>query len=137
MLFNSVIATAILASSAFAALQFSRRNRNSTKPVTITLIAPLASITAAIRGLSLIVQLFLVDTVVDRFTLLLKDSDFVFDFIAEGAVIKGKVGKRGDLVTVNRKTFPALVNINTRIAVGFLGPYSFNTPHVYPRSVEL
>ena len=137
MLFNSVIATAILASSALAAPQFSRRNGNSTKPVTTTSSAPPASTTAAAGGLSLTAQLFLADTAVDRFALLPNDSDFVFDFVAEGAATKGKVGKGGDLVAANRKTFPALVGTGAGMAVGFLGPCGFNTPHVHPRSAEL
>jgi len=71
----------------------------------------------------------------DRFALLPNDSQFVFDFGNPNA--KGKGGKGGDLVVANRKFFPPLVGTGSAMAVGFLGPCGFNTPHVHPRSVEL
>lgn len=90
---------------------------------------------AANTGLSLTAQLFIADTAVDRFALLPDNKDFVFDF--NNATLKGKGGKGGDLIAANRKTFPALVGTGAGMAVGFLGPCGFNTPHVHPRSVEL
>jgi hypothetical protein len=137
MLLNSVIATAILASSALAAPQFSRRNGNPTKLVNTTSSAPPASTTAAAGGLSLAVQLFLADTAVDRFALLPNGSDFVFDFVAEGAATKGKVGKGGDLVAANRKTFPALVGTGAGIGCRFPRPLQFQHPSLPSRLVEL
>ncbi|KAF4555486.1 Hypothetical protein D9617_2g054470 [Elsinoe fawcettii] len=86
-------------------------------------------------GLSLTAQLTLADSAVDRFLLLPKDEQFVFNF--DDLTKKGLGGKGGDLVAANRKTFPALVSTGAGMAVGFLGPCGFNTPHVHPRSVEL
>lgn len=100
-----------------------------------TVSATPAATTTSSTGLSLTAQLFLADTAVDRFALLPSNSDFVFDF--GNPALKGKGGKGGDLIAANRKTFPALVGTGAGMAVGFLGPCGFNTPHVHPRSVEL
>jgi Cupin len=120
MYFNTFIATAIMVSTAFAA-PASMEKRTNTTTTTYTL--------------SLTQQLFLADTAVDRFALLPSDADFVFDFANPS--LKGKGGKGGDLIAANRKTFPALVGTGVGMAVGFLNPCGFNTPHVHPRSVEL
>lgn len=130
MYLTSIIASAILASSAVAAPGNFKRNPTSTS--TATTPAPPAPTPA---GLSLTAQLQLADTAIDRFALLPNDSDFVFDF--GNPALKGLGGKGGDLVAANRKTFPALVSTGAGMAVGFLGPCGFNTPHVHPRSVEL
>jgi len=90
---------------------------------------------ATSTGLSLTAQLFLADTAVDRFALLPNDDQFVFKF--NDPTLLGKGGKGGDLVAANRKAFPALVGTGSGMAVGFLGPCGFNTPHVHPRGVEL
>jgi oxalate decarboxylase/phosphoglucose isomerase-like protein (cupin superfamily) len=89
----------------------------------------------AASSLSLTQQLFLADTAVDRFTLLPNNDQFLFDF--GNPALKGKGGKGGDLAVANRKTFPALVGTGSGMAVGFLGPCGFNTPHVHPRATEL
>jgi len=104
---------------------------NATAVSTTVTAVPAATNT----GLSLTAQLFLADTAVDRFALLPSNSDFVFDF--GNPALKNKGGKGGDLIAANRKTFPALVGTGAGMAVGFLGPCGFNTPHVHPRSVEL
>jgi hypothetical protein len=85
--------------------------------------------------LSLTQQLFLADTAADRFKLLPKATDFVFDF--NNPALKGKGGKQGDIIAANRKTFPPLVGTGLGMAVGFLNGCAFNTPHVHPRAVEL
>ena len=90
---------------------------------------------ATSTGISLTARLSLADTAVDRFALLPANSDLVFDFASPA--LEGKGGKGGDLVAANRKTFPALVGTGAGMAVGFIGPCGFNTPHVHPRSVEL
>lgn len=41
------------------------------------------------------------------------------------------------MVPANRKTFPALTGTNMGMAVAFLGPCGFNTPHVHPRAAEM
>ena len=130
MLFNQVIAAAILASVSLAA-----PTSNTITTSTTSIVSPPATSAPSSSTLSLTQQLFLADTAADRFALLPKDSQFVFDF--GNPALKGKGGKGGDLITANRKTFPALVGTGSGMAVGFLGPCGFNTPHVHPRSTEL
>jgi hypothetical protein len=120
MYFNTLIATAILASTAFAAPASMEKRANATTTTST---------------LSLTQQLFLADTAVDRFALLPDNASFVFDFT--NPKLKGKGGSQGDLIPANRKTFPALVGTGAGMAVGFLNGCAFNTPHVHPRSVEL
>ena len=52
----------------------------------------------------------------DRFALLPKNENFVFDFNQEQA----NPGKGGQLIAANRKTFPALVGTGGGMAVGRL-----------------
>ncbi|CAL3965722.1 unnamed protein product [Diplocarpon coronariae] len=127
MLLNSMIASAILAHVAIAA---------PTSPeLAHTSSAVAASTTAAPTGPSLTSQLLLADLAADRFGLIPDDKDFTFDF--NKASLKGKAGKGGDIIAANRKTFPALVGTGSGMAVGFLGPCGFNTPHLHPRATEL
>jgi Cupin len=147
MLFTQVIAAAILASVSLAApasapdkQPISSTTTTSTSSGTATSTTsivppPPATSTPSSSTLSLTQQLFLADTAADRIALLPKDSQFVFDF--GNPALKGKGGKGGDLVAANRKTFPALVGTGSGMAVGFLGPCGFNTPHVHPRGTEL
>ncbi|KAG4422080.1 hypothetical protein IFR04_004821 [Cadophora malorum] len=69
---------------------------------------------------------------------LLSDSDFVFDFQnpcdGEGATAMGDGGK---IVRADRASMPALLGQGGAVAIGFLGPCGFNTPHVHPRAAEL
>ncbi|KAK3937549.1 hypothetical protein QBC46DRAFT_366137 [Diplogelasinospora grovesii] len=69
-------------------------------------------------------QLFLANTIADRFNLLLNDTQF-------------SAGNSGELVTANCKTFPALVSTGSNIVISRVKPYEMNTFHVYPRSAEL
>lgn len=121
MQFTQVIAAAILAYTAIAA---------PTAPAA----SPAPTPATAPAGMSLTQQLFIADSAIDRFALL-KDSDMKFNF--GDPAKKGKGGKEGDVIAANRKTFPALVSTGAGMAVGFLNPCAFNTPHVHPRSVEL
>jgi hypothetical protein len=89
-------------------------------------------------NLSLTQQLFIADTAVDRFALLPEHKNFLFDFNdPEGKQKKANNGTSGRIIKADRKTFPALVGTGAGMAVGFLGPCGFNTPHLHPRSVEL
>ncbi|KAH8894062.1 RmlC-like cupin [Thozetella sp. PMI_491] len=97
-----------------------------------TLAAPHAARTEA-PTLSLTAQLTLADTAVDRFALLPKNEDFVFDFSKPQA----GPGAGGQLVAANRKTFPALVGTGSGMAVGRLNACGMNTLHVHPRATEL
>ena len=120
MTFTSVIATALMVASTLA---LPSHSVNTTNP------APQPG------PLSLTAQLSLADTAADRLALLPSNSDFVFNF--GDPAKRGKGGKGGDLIAANRKTFPALVGTGAGMAVGFLGPCGFNTPHIHPRSSEL
>ncbi|PMD49205.1 RmlC-like cupin [Hyaloscypha bicolor E] len=134
MLFTQVIAAAILASLSLAA-PTSSSGKNTTTTSTTSIASPPATPAPSSSTLSLTQQLFLADTAADRIALLPEDSQFVFDF--GNPALKGKGGKGGDLIAANRKTFPALVGTGSGMAVGFLGPCGFNTPHVHPRGTEL
>lgn len=110
MYFNTLIATDILASAAFAAPAQMGKHANAA---------------AASSTFSLTQQLFIVDTAVDRFALLPNDSSSVFSF--GNPALKDKDDKEDDLISANRKTspLPALV---PAWAVGFLDACGFNTP---------
>ncbi|KAI2616991.1 RmlC-like cupin domain-containing protein [Hypomontagnella submonticulosa] len=88
-----------------------------------------------LSGLSKVQQILLSDTRADAVNNVLKDdSDFVFDF---NKARKFGPGKGGEIVQANRKAFPALTGTGIGMAVGFLGPCGFNTPHVHNRATEL
>ena len=125
MLFNSIIASTVLAYVAVAA-------PTSPEPAPIPTVAPAPPVST---GPSLTQQLFLSDTAADRFALLPEDEQFRFAF--NDPALKDKGGKGGDLIAANRKTFPALVGTGSGMAVGFLKGCGFNTPHVHPRATEL
>ncbi|PMD43300.1 RmlC-like cupin [Hyaloscypha variabilis F] len=135
MLFTPLIAAAILASTSLAAPTMTYSKNATTATSTTSIAPPPATSTTSSSTLDITQQLFLADTAVDRFALLPQDSQFVFDF--GNPALKGKGGKGGDLIAANRKTFPALVGTGSGMAVGFLGPCGFNTPHVHPRGTEL
>lgn len=140
MLVNTLIAASILAFTASAAPSFPRALNTTTTTISTSAVHPAtttlaAAPTATAPALSLTQQLFLSDTAADRFALLPQDAQFVFDF--GNPALKGQGGKGGDLVAANRKTFPALVGSGSGMAVGFLGPCGFNTPHLHPRATEL
>jgi hypothetical protein len=130
MLFNQVIAAAILASVSLAA-----PTSNTITTSTTSIASPPATPAPSSSPLSLTQQLYLADTAVDRFAILTDNSQFVFDF--GNPALKGKGGKGGDLIAANRKTFPPLVGTGSAMAVGFLGPCGFNTPHLHLRGTEL
>lgn len=88
-------------------------------------------------GLSLIQQLELAPTAVDRIALL-SPADFLYDFQNPPANTDAKTtGKGGFTVKADRKVFPALIGTGVAMTVGFLGPCGFNTPHIHPRSSEI
>ncbi|PBP17581.1 cupin [Diplocarpon rosae] len=131
MLSNSIIASVVLGCVAIAAPTNPESAFTSSAGATSTTSTPAAAPTAP----SLTSQLFLADLAADRFGLIPHDQDFKFDF--NNAALRGKAGKGGDIIAANRKTFPALVGTGSGMAVGFLGPCGFNTPHVHPRATEL
>jgi len=90
----------------------------------------------AYGNLELIASLITAPLQLDRIALL-KDEDFVFDFRNPLGTIQVATGNAGRVVVANRKTFPALIGTGSSMAMGFLGPCGFNTPHVHPRATEL
>ena len=102
---------------------------------TPTNVATPATPTAA-SGLTLFQQLVLAPNAVDR-QALLQDTDFVFDFNDPNRVAGVTKGEGGKIVRADHATFPALVGQGGAVAIGFLGPCGFNTPHVHPRAAEL
>ncbi|KAH8710018.1 RmlC-like cupin domain-containing protein [Phaeosphaeriaceae sp. PMI808] len=76
--------------------------------------------------LSLTAQLTLADSAADRYNLLSKDSDFVYDW-----------NKPGANPFANRKSFPALVGTGVALAYAEVPPCSFSAIHVHPRANEL
>lgn len=65
---------------------------------------------------------------------LTKNEDFVFSFPDKAT---GGPGQGGEVITANRKTFPALTNTGIGMALVTLQACGFNTPHVHPRATEL
>ena len=94
-----------------------------------------ASSSHTANNLDIISKLLLAPTAVDRINLL-SQGDFVYDFKSppDGATT---IGKGGQTVKADRKTFPALIGTGVAMTVGFIGPCGFNTPHIHPRSSEI
>ncbi|KAK6533274.1 hypothetical protein TWF694_002227 [Orbilia ellipsospora] len=86
--------------------------------------------------LDLIAKLVTAPLQADRIALL-RDEDFIFDFRNIEGTIQVATGNAGRVVVANRKTFPALIGTGSGMAIGFLGPCGFNTPHTHPRATEL
>lgn len=105
---------------------------NAGTPTTVA--APVTTTSAS--GLTLFQQLVLAPNAVDRLALL-KDEDFVFDFSDNTRTAGVTKGDGGKIVRADHATFPALVGQGGAVAIGFLGPCGFNTPHVHPRAAEL
>lgn len=97
---------------------------------------PSPTYTQAYGNLDLIAALVTAPLQLDRIALL-KDEDFSFDFRNPPGDIQVATGNAGRVVVANRKTFPALIGTGSSMAMGFLGPCGFNTPHTHPRATEL
>ncbi|KAF3162757.1 hypothetical protein TWF106_002409 [Orbilia oligospora] len=91
---------------------------------------------SAYNNLELIAQLVTAPLQQDRIALL-KDEDFTFDFRNPPGSVSVATGNAGRVVQANRRTFPALIGTGSGMAMGFLGPCGFNTPHTHPRGTEL
>jgi hypothetical protein len=105
---------------------------NTTAPVT----EPTTAADPPASGLTLFQQLVLAPNAVER-SKLLADDQFIFQFndpnLKEGVT----KGEGGNITRADHATFPALVGQGGAVAIGFLGPCGFNTPHVHPRAAEL
>ena len=89
-----------------------------------------------LAGLTLYQQLALAPNAVAR-QALLKDEEFIFKFNDPLRKEGVASGDGGSIVRADHATFPALVGQGGALAIGFLGPCGFNTPHVHPRAAEL
>lgn len=87
-------------------------------------------------GLTLFQQLVLAPDAVER-SKLLTDDQYVFTFNDPNLNAGVATGKGGNVTRADHATFPALVGQGGSVAIGFLGPCGFNTPHVHPRAAEL
>ncbi|KAL8675281.1 MAG: hypothetical protein Q9168_000402 [Polycauliona sp. 1 TL-2023] len=92
--------------------------------------------TSIANNAAVIGQLLLAAKAVDRIKLIPQDTSFKFDFDAPPADTLSE-GKGGRTVRADRKSFPPLVGTGASMALGFLGPCGFNTPHTHPRSAEI
>jgi hypothetical protein len=94
-----------------------------------------ANTSTSANNLDFIARLELAPTAVDRIGLL-SDRDFIYDFFnpPTSAIT---TGKGGHTVEADRKDFPALIGTGVSIALGFIGPCGFNTPHIHPRSSQI
>ncbi|KAL8997019.1 MAG: hypothetical protein Q9169_003609 [Polycauliona sp. 2 TL-2023] len=92
--------------------------------------------TSVANNLDVISQLLLAPKAVDRIELIPRDTSFKFDFDTPPADTLSQ-GKGGRTVRADRKSFPPLIGTGASMALGFLGPCGFNTPHTHPRSVEI
>jgi hypothetical protein len=99
-------------------------------------VAATPATTTTPSGLTLFQQLVLAPNAVER-QALLQDGDFIFDFTDPNRVAGVTKGDGGKIVRADHATFPALVGQGGAVAIGFLGPCGFNTPHVHPRAAEL
>ncbi|KAL8833365.1 MAG: hypothetical protein Q9176_008011 [Flavoplaca citrina] len=104
-----------------------------------TATSPSSAITPADTSIAndpeIIRQLSLAPKAVDRIKLIPQDASFKFDFKAPPADTLSE-GKGGRTVRADRKSFPPLIGTGGSMALGFLGPCGFNTPHTHPRSAE-
>lgn len=92
--------------------------------------------TSIANNLQVIGELILAAKASDRINLIPDDASFKFDF--DNPPDKSKTeGKGGHIVTADRKSFPPLIGTGVSMAVAFLGPCGFNTPHTHPRSSEI
>ncbi|KAJ6262095.1 Spherulin-1A [Drechslerella dactyloides] len=99
-------------------------------------VEPSPTYTSAYSNFDLIAKLVTAPLQADRIALL-RDEDFVFDFRNPPGNVQVATGNAGRVVPANRKTFPALIGTGSGMAMGFLGPCGFNTPHTHPRGTEL
>lgn len=105
-------------------------------PTTTSTSSNPTSGTSTGSGLTLFQQLVLAPDAVER-AKLLTDDQYVFTF--NDSTLKTGVAKGdgGNVTRADHATFPALVGQGGAVAIGFLGPCGFNTPHVHPRAAEL
>jgi len=136
--FTSVAVLASLASSALAAPRPNPVVEERQAPATVEYgLEPSPTYTGnAYANLELISSLITAPLQLDRIALL-KDQDFIFDFRNPLGKIQVATGNAGRVVVANRKTMPALIGTGSAMAMGFLGPCGFNTPHTHPRATEL
>ncbi|GJN86966.1 hypothetical protein PLIIFM63780_010548 [Purpureocillium lilacinum] len=107
---------------------------NKTVTLVSSVILALSSMTSAApqrrdngpaSALSLTAQLQLVDTAVQRYSLLPNDKNFTYSF------------EHSEALFANRQTFPALVGTGGSMAIAEFPPCSIGFLHLHPRAAEL
>lgn len=121
MIVSTAVLASLLATTAIAFHPIEKRDNSS----------------STANNQSLINQLELAATAVDRGALIPNNADHVYDFQKPPAGEAITKGLGGMTVKADRKLFPALIGTGVSMTVGFLGPCGFNTPHVHPRSSEI
>ncbi|KAL8905040.1 MAG: hypothetical protein Q9171_006829 [Xanthocarpia ochracea] len=109
---------------------------SSTDTATLSGSAIAPADTSIANNPAIIEQLVLAAKAVDRFDIIPLDTSFKFDFDNPPEDTKSE-GKGGRTVRADRKSFPPLIGTGASMALGFLGPCGFNTPHTHPRSSEI
>ncbi|KAI1616558.1 RmlC-like cupin domain-containing protein [Exophiala viscosa] len=110
----------------------------ATNESTIQTIPPAESIQAGRSGnQTLLNEMLLAATANNRLAILNLPSDHVYDFMNPPSTSAVTQGLDGHIVRADRKMFPALIGNGIGMAMGFLGPCGFNTPHVHNRGAEM
>ncbi|KAL8854912.1 MAG: hypothetical protein Q9221_000419 [Calogaya cf. arnoldii] len=135
---TSATATATTTSTATATSDgtYGSTSGSSTDTATASSSAVAPADTSIANDPMIIGQLLLSAKAVDRINLIPKDTSFKFDFKAPPADTLSE-GKGGRTVRADRMSFPPLIGTGASMALGFLGPCGFNTPHTHPRSAEI
>ncbi|OAP58912.1 hypothetical protein AYL99_06209 [Fonsecaea erecta] len=81
---------------------------------------------------SLVAQLRVANTNLDRMNLLPNDSDWLFDFTKQAQYTFSP----GGVINANAATFPATVGHGMTMAMLNLGPCSMLPPHIHPRAAN-
>ncbi|KAE8442235.1 hypothetical protein EG329_003706 [Mollisiaceae sp. DMI_Dod_QoI] len=113
-----------------------QQSSSTSKPSSVIASSSTFTCTSTTPNPTLFQQLTLAPNAVERMALL-QDSDFIFNFADTCRTAGVTSGMGGKIVRADHATFPALVAQGGSVAIGFLGPCGFNTPHVHPRAAEL
>lgn len=94
-----------------------------------TIPAPQQQAPSVAGNAELVVKLLTAPTADERFKLLSKDSDFVYDFANPNGENVTTAGAGGHTVKADRLAFPALTGTGVAMTVGFLGPCGYVHRH--------
>lgn len=136
---STALITLLLATSTIAAPAADYKLPTSSTPPTSTALPtglPASCTTETKANPTLFSALTLAPNAVDRLALI-SDADLVFKFNDPCRLQGVAKGLGGNVTRADHASFPALTTQKGSVAVGFLSPCGFNTPHVHPRSSEL